>query len=431
VRLHPAEEDRLDSLDSYGVLDTPPETTYDALTALAARLCGTPIAAVTLVDGERQWFKSRHGLDLRATHREMSFCSDVVASGQVLAVPDALDSDRYRDNPLVSGEPGVRSYLGVPLVGRDGLPLGALCVIDRRSRSFTPDQVDALSTLAGQVVHLLEQRRRDLVDGLLSVQVLAEARDPLRLRAALLAGELTPHYQPLVDIRTGRPHQVEALLRWEHPELGTLPPAAFLPTIEASALVVPVGRAVLEAALGQLAALTAGGVDLPGGVAVNVASGQLARPGLARDVLAALDRHGVRGSQLTLEITESTALLDADLAGAELDAVVAMGVHVAIDDFGVGWSNLSRVLQLPVDSLKIDRSIGAGVVDDPRAAAMVRFTVQLAGELGLDVTAEGIETPVVRDRLAAAGVRWAQGWLYGPAVPAGRLRGALAGLDRT
>jgi hypothetical protein len=286
VRLHPAEHDRLDSLASYGVLDTPQESAYDELTALAARLCGTPFAAVTLVDGERQWFKSRQGLALQQTARELSFCSDVVAGGQVLAVPDARDAVRYRDNPLVVGEPGMRSYLGVPLVGRDGLPLGALCVIDRRARTFTPDQVDVLSTLAQQVVHLLEQRRRDLLDGLLSVQVLDEARDPVRLRAALLAGELVPHFQPLVDLRTGRPHQVEALLRWEHPQLGTLGPAAFLPTIEASALVVPVGRAVLDAALAQLAAMERLGVHLPGGVAVNVASGQLARPGLARDVLA-------------------------------------------------------------------------------------------------------------------------------------------------
>ena len=425
VRLHPAEHDRLDSLASYGVLDTPQESAYDELTALAARLCGTPFAAVTLVDGERQWFKSRQGLALQQTARELSFCSDVVAGGQVLTVPDALDDDRYRDNPLVVGEPGLRSYLGVPLIGRDGLPLGALCVIDRRTRSFGPDHVGVLRTLAEQVVILLEQRRRDLLDGVLSLHVLDEARDPVRLRAALQAGELTPHFQPLVDIVTGRPHSLEALLRWEHPRLGTLLPAAFLPTIEATALVVPVGRAVLDAALAQLALLRRQGCRLPGGVAVNVASGQLARPGLARDVLASLTQHDVVGPCLTLEITEATALVDDAVARAELDAIVAMGVHVVVDDFGVGWSNLSRVLQLPVDALKIDRSIAARVADDPRAAAMVASTMELARQLGLEVVAEGIETPLVRDRLAAAGVRWAQGWLYSPAVPAGLLVGVL------
>jgi hypothetical protein len=318
VRRHPAEHDRLDSLASYAVLDTPRETTYDALTALAARLCSTSFAAVTLVDEDRQWFKSIHGLTVEQTPRSMSFCSDVVAASQVLMVPDATTDGRYRGNPLVTGEPGVRSYLGVPLVGRDGLPLGALCVIDQKPRSFTPDQVGVLVTLAEQVVFLLEQRRRDLLDGLLSDHVLDDARDPVRLRAALRDGELVPHYQPLVDIRTGQLHQLEALLRWEHPAFGTLAPAAFLPAVEATALVVPVGRAVLDQALGQLVLLRADGINPAGGIAVNVASGQLSRPGLARDVVTALTRHHVPGSQLTLEITEATALGDVAVARREL-----------------------------------------------------------------------------------------------------------------
>ena len=431
VRLHPAEHDRLDSLRSYGVLDTAREAIYDALTALAARLCETPFAAVTLVDDDREWFKSLHGLEIDQSARSASFCSDVVADGQILAVPDTTASVRYRHNPLVTGAPGIRSYLGVPLVGRDGLPLGVLCVFDHQARSFSPDQVGVLATLAEQVVFLLEQRRRDLLDGVLGEHVMQEARDPVRIRAALQAGELTPHYQPLVDIQDGRAHQIEALLRWEHPDLGTLGPHTFLPAIEASALVVPVGRAVLNAALDQLVLLQAQGIDLPGGVAVNVASGQLARPGLARDVLHALTRHEVLGSRLTLEITEATALEDVDVARAELNVLVAMGVHVVIDDFGVGWSNLTRVLQLPVDGLKIDRGIAAQVLDDPRAAAMVASTVELARTLRLSVTVEGVETALVRDHLVEAGVHWAQGWLYSPAVPGSALAGALRGLGIT
>ena len=422
---HPSEHDRLDSLSSYGVLDTPREAAYDALTALAARLCSTPFAAVTLVDEQRQWFKSAHGLALDESPRSTSFCSDVVAEGRVLTVPDATRADRHRRNPFVTGEPGIRSYLGVPLVGRDGLPLGALCVLDRRVRSFTPDEVGVLGTLAEQVVFLLEQRRRDLLDGVLGEHVLDEARDPARLRAALHAGELTPHFQPVVDVEHGRVHQIEALLRWEHPELGTLTPQAFLPSIEATALVVPVGRAVLGAALGQLVRLRDLGLDLPGGVAVNVASGQLARRGLARDVLTALTRYDVLGSQLTLEITEATALEDVALARAELNALVAMGVHVVVDDYGVGWSNLTRILQLPIDGLKIDRGLAARVLQDPRAATMVAATVDLARSLGLDVTAEGIETTEVHDHLVATGVRRAQGWLYSPALPGPELPAAL------
>lgn len=421
VRRHPAEGDRLDSLMSYRVLDSDREPAFDAITALAALLCDTPIAGVTLIDENRQWFKSRHGPLPAETPRTMSLCSDVVAAGAPLTVADLTGDDRYRRNPLVTGTPHIRGYLGVPLVGRDGLPLGALCVIDTKPRQFTQRHVTTLRELADQVVVLLEQRRRDHADGLLSTDVLDDARDPLRLRRALEDGEIVPYFQPLVDIRTGRPHQLEALLRWQHPEHGPLPPLSFLPAVAAGALIVPVGRVMLDRSLAEIATLRRAGLVLPGGAAVNVASSQLARPGLARDVLDALDRHGLPGSQLTVEITEATALPDLALARSELTALAAIGVRVVIDDYGVGWSNLTRLLHLPVDGLKIDREIAAAVLDDPRAAVMVTATIALAHDLGLEVTAAGIENDRVRDHLAAAGCHWGQGWLYSPAVPADQL----------
>ncbi|HET9691702.1 MAG TPA: EAL domain-containing protein [Acidimicrobiales bacterium] len=211
----------------------------------------------------------------------------------------------------------------------------------------------------------------------------------------------------------------------QHPEHGPLPPLSFLPAVAAGALIVPVGRTMLDRSLAELARLRSRGVLLPGGMAVNVASGQLSRPGLARDVLRALDDHGLPGTQLTVEITEATALLDLSLARRELEALTAIGVHIVIDDFGVGWSNLTRVLQLPADGIKIDREIAGAVVTDRRAAAMVTATVALAHELRLEVTAEGIEDEQVRRRLAAAGCDWGQGWLYSPAVPANQLEPLL------
>ena len=138
VSLHPAESDRLDSLRSYQVLDTQPEPSFDRLVALAARLCDTPVAAVTLVDANRQWFKAAVGLGtVTETPRAWSFCSDVVAAGAALAIPDVRDRFRYRKNPMVEGKPGVRAYAGVPLIGRDGLPLGTLCVVDTKPGSST------------------------------------------------------------------------------------------------------------------------------------------------------------------------------------------------------------------------------------------------------------------------------------------------------
>jgi len=424
------EQDRQDSLLSYGVLDTAAESAYDAITVLAAQVCGTPVAAVTLVDADRQWFKSIYGLELAQTPRDVSFCSEVVADSRPVVVADARDDRRFADNPLVTGDPRVRGYLGVPLIGRDGLPLGALCALDYRERQFSTAQVEAMSALAQQVVLLLEQGRRDRLDGLHGEHVLTDARDPGRLRRALEDGELVPSYQPLVDLRTGRPHQVEALLRWQHPQLGVLPPLAFLPALEATALIVPVGRAVVDAACATLVSLRDRGVVLPGGVAVNVAGGQLARPGLARDVLACLERYALRGSQLTLEITESTAMPDDALAQQELRTLTALGVHVVVDDFGVGWSNLSRILDLPVDGLKIDRSLAAAVLTDARAAVMVATTMTMTRALGLSVTAEGVETDELRDHFAGVGCDVAQGWLYSPAVPAADLEEVLRRLHR-
>lgn len=427
MRLHSAERDRLDSLASYDVLRRCPQPQLDAVTVLLAEALEVPLAAVTVVDAEVQWFLSLHGADLVATARRGSFCADVVADARVLVVPDALADPRYSGLPSVQGM-GVRAYAGVPLIGRDGLPLGTLCVFDVRPRDFSDRQLATLADLGRMVVLALEQRRRDGTDGLLAAGVVDEARDPLRLRQALDTGELVPWFQPLVDIRSGRPHGLESLLRWQHPDLGTLPPSAFLPAVETGALVVPVGRAVLEASVARYATLVRAGAALPGGVAVNVASGQLARPGLAADVLATLSRHGVAGPHLALEITEATALPDPDLARAELDQLVLAGVRVVIDDYGLGWSNLSRVLELPASTLKLDRSIAGAVDSDPRARLMVRSTIELARGLGLDVVAEGVETTQARRMLADAGCTWAQGWLFSAAVPGPALAAVLGRL---
>jgi GAF domain-containing protein len=249
--VHHAEQDRLDSLASYAVLDTPPEAAYDSLTALAAQVCDAPIATVAFLDRDRVWCKSTFGTDVVEAARELSFCVDAVTDCSTLIVPDTTRDARYQDYPNVTVAGGARAYAGVPLVGRDGLPLGTLCVVDVRTRRFTAAQIRTLTGLAAQVVALLEQRRRDATDGL-SSDVLGQARDPARLRRALDDGELIAHYQPMVDLSSGVGYGMEALLRWEHPALGTLTPAAFLAAIESSALIVPVGRAMLDAASARL-----------------------------------------------------------------------------------------------------------------------------------------------------------------------------------
>jgi PAS domain S-box-containing protein len=157
----PNEPERLLALREYEVVDTPAEAGFDGLTALAAELLGVPIALVSIVDSDRQWFKSRYGLSAPETPRDVSFCGHVVAGEAALVVADALADPRFSDNPLVTGEPRVRFYAGMPLRTRDGFVLGTLCAIDHVPREITARQRNALALLASQVVALLELRRSE------------------------------------------------------------------------------------------------------------------------------------------------------------------------------------------------------------------------------------------------------------------------------
>ena len=157
--LHKNEEERMKSLESYAILDTLSETEFDNLTFLAAQICDTPISLVTFIDNDRQWFKSRIGLDVFQTPRDYAFCTHAINKpNDVFIVPDSREDERFFDNPVVIGEPNVVFYAGVPLVTEKGLPLGTLCVIDQIPRELTPNQIISLKALANQTLKLLELR---------------------------------------------------------------------------------------------------------------------------------------------------------------------------------------------------------------------------------------------------------------------------------
>ena len=153
----PRELSRLAALLRYEILDTPEESAFDDFTALAAQMCDTPIALISLVDDRRQWFKSRVGLDVSETPRDISFCTYTITGEQIFEVPDALQDPRFRDNPLVQGDPHIRFYAGTPLTSPDGHNLGTLCVIDRKPRRLSSEQRETLERLGRQVIRLFEQ----------------------------------------------------------------------------------------------------------------------------------------------------------------------------------------------------------------------------------------------------------------------------------
>ena len=158
------ENKRIEALRSYHILDSIPEKEYDDLTLIASQICGVPISLISLIDEDRQWFKSRHGINGQETEREHAFCAHAINyPDAVFTVNDSRQDDRFKDNPLVIGDPHVVFYTGVPIVTDDGMALGTLCVIDNQPRELNSDQINALKALSNQVLQLLELRRNKII----------------------------------------------------------------------------------------------------------------------------------------------------------------------------------------------------------------------------------------------------------------------------
>ena len=228
------------------------------------------------------------------------------------------------------------------------------------------------------------------------------------LRRAIDHGGLVLHYQPQIDLRTDNGLQVEALIRWEHPDNGFAPPASFVPLAEETGLIRPLTTWVLNEALRQCAVWRRRGLDVR--VAVNLSARSLHDADLVNTVDSALKRWDVPASNLALEITESAIIVDPHRVMQPLAELHAMGVQFAIDDFGTGYSSLSYLQRLPIDQIKIDRSFVMDMTTSGDNAVIVRSILDLAHSLGMEVVAEGVETSEIRDTLEEMGCDLIQGY---------------------
>ncbi len=237
------------------------------------------------------------------------------------------------------------------------------------------------------------------------------------LRRAIENGQMRLSYQPICDLASGRIVSFEALARWTHESGAAYSPDEFIPVAEESGLIVPLGRWAMEEAAQTLATWDrAAGGNCGINVAVNLSAIQLQRDHVPLMVQSALERHGVDGRRITLELTESAIVHDPDRIAQTMLALKGLGTTLAMDDFGTGYSNLAYLQKLPIDLLKIDRSFVSGMLADRDKVAIVRAILSLAQALGMQTTAEGIETNELAQTLAALGCSYGQGFLYSRAL---------------
>lgn len=557
---------RLNALRDLRLLDTAPSEAFDRLTRLASQLLSAPVSTVSITDADRQWFKSKVGVELTEIPREQAPCSYAIQGEGVFVVPDLLDDPRFATSPLAQA--GIRFYAGAPLFTRNGHGLGALCVVDSVPRSLDRSEERVLSDLASMVMSQVElqnmigrvdpttgaanqhqmfedlddlartaprrtaravlvdllspERATDLnrtlgtsgveavtrqalatvehrlgnsgrayhvgplrcaflLDALgeetaiqavdriaraLDAPVLCDhvpvaldpalgiydftvadvaPRDVLRRLVIALAqaredgvgqacfrpaleeaatrrfrllndfaealkasDQLSLVYQPRFDLRTGQRLGVEALLRWAHPDLGTVSPGEFIPLVEQTALARPLMDWVAQAAFRQLRAWTAKGMNIH--VSINASARNLDEPDFAERLLEAAADLGAEPGHVELEFTESAVARNAVHVAAQMQRLKDAGVGVAIDDFGTGYGNIANLQRLPVSVLKIDQSFVCRLAANATDQKLVRAMIAIAHDLGYRVVAEGIETGEAYDLLRGWGCDEGQGY---------------------
>lgn len=437
---------RLAALRSLTILDTAPEAAFDNLVRIAATCLRADLVSLTFVDETRVWSKASQGEKLKEFPRAGTIIEQVIVENRSLVISDFLAFPADLLQSVQHRWLDLRFFAGVPLRLSTGEAVGVLCICGRQPRAeFSAEELTLLESIAAQVSDQLELRRlrqqrccAPCTIGPLDIPAFPCGRSSdLRpkqswpsaydLSEGLEKRQFLLHYQPEVELSTGRIVGLEALVRWQHPERGLVPPAEFIPQAEESALVLPLGDWGLNEACRQLQQWRRSWPHLESlRICVNLSARQFSRGDLADHLEALLSQYGLEGRQIGLEMTESSLIPNISQAAAVLDNLHCLGISLHMDDFGTGYSSLSYLHTFPFDVLKIDRSFVQRLHAGDQAGQIVQTILNLARVLGMDVIAEGIETAEQAQHLAALGCRYGQGYYFAAPLAAAAMEKLLA-----
>ena len=421
------ENERLAALASTGILDTAPEPSFDAITRLCAEYFKADTVLLGFADESRFWIKSYWGEPVRELPRNGSIFDVVLAEDGPVVVTDIKENPFFMKRRLALRRLDPVSFASAPVRSAEGRILGTLTVFScQPRRPMAVGELRMLESMADLVASQLELRKlRKTFEGHGSRQLHAQESmtdtwpRKADLQQALDRHEFVLYYQPEVELVSRRIVGLEALIRWEHPERGLIPPMDFIPAAEESEMILPIGDWGLAEACNQIRewCRESPESDAPR-VCVNLSARQFSREGLADHVEALLQRTGVSSRQLGLEMTESSLILDTGTALEVLISLRRLGVTLLMDDFGTGYSSLHHLHSYPFDVLKVDRSFVTRMTEGEQPLQIVRTIVELARVLGMDVVAEGIETREQDTLLRQLGCRFGQGFLFSRPAPA-------------
>jgi EAL domain-containing protein (putative c-di-GMP-specific phosphodiesterase class I) len=426
------EASRIAALHAADILDTPPEPAFDSITRLAADYFHVDCAELAFADETRVWVKSAWGDSVREISRAHSLFELVWEENGPITIPDLRQHFRLLGRRLCFRTSPMVFTVSVPVRSADQLILGTLSLFSRNRRNpLTKAELRFLQNIATMVTSLLELRA--LRKERQSLPLVPSAGTGERqswphsfdLRRALESGEFVLHYQPEVDLSTRRIVGLEALIRWNHPERGLIPPGEFIPAAEECGMILPIGDWGLAEACRQIQTWTKENPRHGSPrVCVNLSSHQFLREGLADHVESLLLQSGTNSHQLGLEMTESSLIPNKHAAMAVMNSLRSIGISLSMDDFGTGYSSLSNLHSFPFDVLKIDRSFVGRITEGAQPLQIVRTIIELARVFDLDVVAEGIETFEQYRLLRQIGCRFGQGYLFAKPMPAEKI-GAL------